>query len=225
MVGSAIPSKRGAGGDMGKKESVKNGTVKKETMLIVAFIALIVGFLGGVIFTSFKLEKDERAHVPGMAGQPVQKKSPSVELMEKIQVLQDETAKNPDNAEAWIQLGNAYFDTDQFDESISAYQKSLALNPNNADVLTDMGVMFRRKGQSEKAVESFDKAIQIDPMHETALFNKGIVLIHDLNDPKGAVASWEKLLELNPMAMAPNQQPVMEMVKRIRETLEGRNKE
>ena len=40
---------------------------------------------------------------------------------------------NPDNNEAWIQLGHVYFDTNKYDQAIAAYEKSLELNLSNAD--------------------------------------------------------------------------------------------
>ncbi len=60
--------------------------------------------------------------------------------------------------------------------------------------------MYRNTEQKEKAIESFDRARQLDPQHEPSRLNKGIVQLFDLNDPQGAIASWEELLRLNPEA-------------------------
>ena len=68
---------------------------------------------------------------------------------------------NPENTEAWIQLGHVYFDTNINDKAIVAYEKSLELNPRNANVLTDLGIMYRRNGQPQKAIEKFDEAIVV----------------------------------------------------------------
>jgi len=121
-------------------------------------------------------------------------------------------AANPSNVAAWISLGNSYFDTAQHEKSIQAYQKALALQPDNANVWTDMGVMYRRAGKPREAVKAFDKAVEVDTKHETSRFNKGIVLMHDLNDINGAIKAWEGLLEVNPVAVAPNGQSVDQMV-------------
>jgi len=76
---------------------------------------------------------------------------------------------------------------------------------------------YRRSGQPRKAIEKFDKAVAVDPKHETARFNKGIVLMHDLGDRDGAIRTWEDLLEINPLAMAGNNQSVDQMVKHYKE--------
>jgi tetratricopeptide (TPR) repeat protein len=78
--------------------------------------------------------------------------------------------------------------------------------------------MYRRAGKPEEAIKAFDRAIAIDPKHEVSRFNKGIVLLHDLNDRGGAIEAWEKLLEINPAATAPNGQPLRELVNRFKQS-------
>jgi cytochrome c-type biogenesis protein CcmH/NrfG len=86
-----------------------------------------------------------------------------------------------------------------------------------------MGVMYRRNGNPKAAVDAFNEAIRIDPKHEVSRFNKGIVLMHDLNDPDGAVETWEKLLEVNPLAMAPGGRSVDELVSAYKKQLREQN--
>jgi cytochrome c-type biogenesis protein CcmH/NrfG len=121
---------------------------------------------------------------------------------------------------AWVHLGHAYFDAGRFTQAITAYRKALALKPENADVWTDLGVMYRRNQQAPEALEAFDQALAVDPSHQAARFNKGIVLIHDLDQRPAGLAAWEKLLETNPLARAPNGQTVAALVAELRRTLE-----
>lgn len=135
------------------------------------------------------------------------------EQSRQIVSLEAEVQKSPRNVEAWTNLGHLYFDTDQPEKAITAYTKSLALAPNNADVLTDLGVMYRRVGKPRDAIASFDQAIQANDKHETSRFNKGIVLLYDLKDQPGAVAAWQGLVAINPMATGPNGKMVSEIIK------------
>jgi cytochrome c-type biogenesis protein CcmH/NrfG len=191
-------------------------TVKKETMWLVASIALVVGFLGGVVFGVYK--SGTGTSVPeSMLSQPAEKEQGvSVESAAQIFKLEKTTTENPDDVAAWTTLGNLYFDTGNYPKAITAYNKALALNPNNANVMTDLGIMYRRNGEPKKAVEAFDKAAKIDPKHETALFNKGIVLMHDLNDLDGAIQAWEELVKRNPAATSPSGQPVKDLVEKLK---------
>ncbi|MBW2411546.1 MAG: tetratricopeptide repeat protein [Deltaproteobacteria bacterium] len=185
--------------------------VKKENVYLACLLSLAVGFFGGVMYGIYQSGPSG----PVQTAAPVQQTPipPSkAKLLNEIAMLEREVAANPSNVDAWIGLGNNYFDTDQYEKSIQAYKKALELNPNNANVWTDMGVMYRRSGRPEEAINAFDNAIEVDPRHETSRFNKGIVLMHDLNDIKGAIAAWEGLLQINPVAVAPSGQSVDQMV-------------
>jgi cytochrome c-type biogenesis protein CcmH/NrfG len=190
--------------------------VRKETFLIVTLLALAVGFFGGVVFAVFKSDSKP----PGQRA-PWQSVAPAKSESDRVAVFERETQANPTNANAWTELGNAYFDSKQFEKSISAYKKSLELNPNNASVWTDLGVMYRRNGKPDEAIKAFDQAIAVDPKHEVSRLNKGIVLLHDLNDINGAIQAWEGLLEVNPIAMAPNGISIDEMLVQLKKQQAG----
>ncbi len=201
---------------MEKKIKTDSKTVKKETMWMVASIALVVGFIGGAVFGVYKTGSDQPIQ-KSMLSQPAEKEQGvSVESAAQIFELEKMTKENPNDAAAWTNLGNLYFDTGNHQKAITAYTRSLELNPNNANVMTDLGVMYRRSGQPKKAIEAFGKAAKIDPKHETALFNKGIVLMHDLNDLDGAIQAWQELVKRNPAATSPTGQPVKDLVEKLK---------
>jgi cytochrome c-type biogenesis protein CcmH/NrfG len=205
---------------MAKQQKTAQGQyVRKETLLMVSLLALAVGFFGGVVFTVFK--SDSKAPVPSA---PVQMGTPAPATggADRIAALERKTQADPGNVNAWTELGNAYFDSKQYEKSINAFRKSLELNPNNANVWTDMGVMYRRSGKPEEAIKAFDQAIAVDPKHEVSRMNKGIVLLHDLNDFDGAIQAWEGLLEVNPLAMAPNGLSIDQMVTQLKKQQAGK---
>ena len=194
----------------------ESGMVKKETMLIVVLIALVVGFLGGIFYSAMKSPSGnvQTASAPPSSSQQQSQSNISDEQARAILSLEQAVAADPTNADAWLQLGNVYYDTGNPPKSIKAYEKYLELRSGgDPNVLTDLGVMYRRNGQPEKAVEAFDKALALDPTHQQSLFNKGIVLRYDMNDRDGAIKAWQELLKINPNAVAPNGKPVSEAIK------------
>lgn len=172
------------------------GKVVTRTSPLLLILALAIGFFAGVALSAWKM-KD-----PGYATTAPQG---NAKLAKMAEALEQQLAENPDNADLLIRLGNTYFDTDQYAKSIDAYNRALALTPGNPHVLTDLGIMYRRNKQPEKAVQSFDAAIAADKTLENAYLNKGIVLVYDLNRRDEAIATWEALREINPLAMAGNQ--------------------
>ena len=166
--------------------------MKKESILIAA-VALIVGVLGGfLIFSISSVGKSQQpAAIPAGSGSPTDYATRIAEA-EKI------VAKDPKNLNAWLSLGNDYFDTEQVQKAIHAYGKVLEIEPNNPNVLTDQGVMFRKVGWYDKAIANFEKASQLDPKHLQSLFNLGIVYAVDMKDHVKARPYWKKILEIDP---------------------------
>lgn len=194
------------------------GYIKTSNMYLVALLTLSIGFLGGVLFSSYRMASitpapQRMSAPPGMSGNaPSANVQMSKQQAETEAALLEATKTTPDNVKAWTQLGHFYFDSGKHAKAIEAYEKSLTLDPNRPDVWTDMGVMYRRLGNPEKAIESFEKALTLNARHEVAMFNKGVVLMHDLEDRKAALASWEALIQVNPNAKAPNGQLIRNMV-------------
>jgi len=201
------------------KETESKGFEKKLTMIGAVLLSLFIGFVGGTIYASFKLASDKKmpqekvaAGNDMLSGQ----QDNSAEFAVKILELEQYLKQHPKDAGAWAQLGHFFFDSNQAANAIEAYKKSLAIEPEKTGIITDLGVMYRRNDQPEKAIEAFDKAIAIDPSFETARFNKGVVLLHDLNDVEGGIRAWEELVEQNPMAMAPNGESVDALVQKMK---------
>ncbi|MDX9786000.1 MAG: tetratricopeptide repeat protein [Desulfobacterales bacterium] len=184
--------------------------VKKETTLLFVFIALGIGFIGGVVFSAFKL--DSTTNLMGVI--PADPHDHAADS--HIAALEETVAKEPNNAAAWIELGNLFFDAQQVEKAIHAYETAVKIQPENADVWTDLGVMYRRKGDAKQALAAFNKAQALDPRHEISLFNAGVVLMHDLHQPQEAKAVWEKLIQVNPAAKTPSGQSVRELVEKIK---------
>ena len=163
--------------------------MKKETILLIG-IALVVGLLIGILVSKGEREKESAA--------PAGTAAPTVNNQDKIRILEGIVAKDPGNRNAWVQLGNSYFDSDQPAKAVEAYGKALAMDPNDPDLLTDQGIMFRRLGWFDRAIANFEKAGQINPAHMQSLFNLGVVYRYDLNDFPKAAEVWTRFLQLNP---------------------------
>ena len=172
--------------------------MKKENALLLIAVAFVVGVVVGVIATV--LYEEQTPVMPTSIKPPA---SPAAQVMnadtqKQISALQSLLKEDPKNQKALIELGNLYFDANQFDPAIQAYSKALELDPKNADVRTDMGIMFRRKGEFDRAIAEFQKAAESDPRHINSRYNLGVVLLHDKGDVKGAIKAWEDFLKVEP---------------------------
>jgi len=184
----------------------------------VAVAALAVGFYLGSVFMDLRQGAQPAAQATAASGQPGQASPAAIppKVAAQIAELEQAVASKPGDQALWVDLGNLYFDAQQPGKAVAAYEKAVVLGPVGADVWTDLGIMHRESGSTQKAVESFDAALKLDPRHENALYNKGVVLLHDAKDRPGALAAWEKLLLLNPMARNPDGKPLRDLVDQLR---------
>jgi tetratricopeptide (TPR) repeat protein len=138
--------------------------------------------------------------VPGAppVGLPSGPMLPSAEAQARINQIESAVLADPKNHDAWVALGNEYFDAHQAQKAVDAYGKALALKADDPNVLTDQGVMYRQLGQFDKALATFQKANKLQPGHVQSLFNMGIVYANDLNRPEEAAKAWNKVLAIAP---------------------------
>ena len=103
-------------------------------------------------------------------------------------------ASDPKNVRANVELGNRLYDAARYAEAIPYYQQAFILDPKNVSVSTDLATALFYAGRPDEALAQFDRSLAIDPKHGQTLFNVGIVRRDGKQDPKGAIAAWERLL-------------------------------
>jgi cytochrome c-type biogenesis protein CcmH/NrfG len=136
----------------------------------------------------------------GQAGQStgaVQSQAPPLD-QGRVQSLQTILASDPQNVNAAIQLGNTYFDAEQWPEAITWYERAVELDPKNPDASTDLGVAYYYSNRPDQALEQFEHSLSVDPRHTKTLLNKGIVLAFGKQDLNAAAAEWQKVVDLAP---------------------------
>lgn len=191
-----------------KKSASSNQAGQKTIWIVVS--SLVIGFFLGMVVGVYRC---------GTLFDPATGKAGDAEsnrLTSEIENLKVAVQKNPADPDSWIRLGNAYFDSDMYEPSIQAYQQALDINPQNANVWTDMGVMYRLSNQPQEAIRAFDKAAEVDPQHVICRVNKGIVLLHDLNDQERAIQAWESALHIDPLATFSSGQSLDEVLSQLK---------
>ena len=115
----------------------------------------------------------------------------------------------------WSQLANAYYEIQDYPQSIEAYNKLISLINDKSGAYQDLGVVYRRNGQFKEAIEAFEKAIAHDPNNIRALFNIGVVQYHDLDDENGAKTTWEKVAKANPDFQLSTGQTIKQLLEKL----------
>ncbi len=115
-----------------------------------------------------------------------------------IQAYQKVIELSPDNAEAFVGLGDARQAKGQYDEAIAEYRKALRLEPESARVHFGLGkIYYNEKQLYHEAVAEYERAIQLD-----AKFVEAYLSLGELYQEKGlyqdAVARYSHVLSLDP---------------------------
>ncbi|HEX6975638.1 MAG TPA: tetratricopeptide repeat protein [Vicinamibacterales bacterium] len=116
----------------------------------------------------------------------------------EIQAYRDILTRDPKNVKAATDLANKLYDAGRFAEAIPYYQQAHALDPKNVSISTDLGTALYYAGRPDEALAQLEISLKTDPTHAQTLFNIGIVKRDGKKDGKGAIAVWQRLLEIAP---------------------------
>jgi cytochrome c-type biogenesis protein CcmH/NrfG len=174
----------------------------------LAVVCLLFGIAGGWFIRGSQTTAPQAGVAPTAvpapgAGSSGAEAQPSPDQMKKMADTQaapllDKLKADPSNPELLANIGNIYYDTQQYPAAIDFYQRSLQAQPSNAGVRTDMATAYWYSGNPDTAITEFNKALTYQPTNANALFNLGIVKWQGKMDVPGAVAAWQKLLDTNP---------------------------
>ncbi len=79
----------------------------------------------------------------------------------EIEDAKEKVRKNPDDAEAHYNLGNAYRESDEYEEAIESYKQAIKINPDFAMAHKNLGFAYSTLGKYEEEIESYKQAIRI----------------------------------------------------------------
>ncbi len=175
---------------------------------VLAVICLLVGIAGGWLIRGSQSPAAAAtetaslpAPAPAMANPGTQMPSPAeMQKMADTQAgpLLEKLKADPNNAGLLANIGNVYYDAQQFATAIDYYQRTLKVEPANAGVRTDMATAYWYTGNADTAIAEFQKSLSYEPNKANTLFNLGIVEWQGKMDIDKAVATWQKLLDTNP---------------------------
>jgi tetratricopeptide (TPR) repeat protein len=182
------------------EEEQPQATWSNGQVYVLAAVCLLSGLLLGYLFRGSSPVEPAPSTVAA-AGTPAggSAEMPSADALATMAAPQLAKLKsNPNDADALIALGNLYYDHQVFDKAIDYYTRGLEIRPGDVNARSDLGTAYWYLGKPESAVQEYEKSLKLDPKHANTLFNLGVVKWQGLKDPKGAIATWKKLLELNP---------------------------
>lgn len=112
----------------------------------------------------------------------------------------DVIAKSPNKARPHYNLGNAYFNADQFDTAIKYYTKATSIDPDYLAPYFNRGNTYNRLGKLKDALQDYEQTIRIEPKFFQGWYNRGVVL-QAFGQKAEAIESYKRVLEIRPNYM------------------------
>jgi len=123
-----------------------------------------------------------------------------------LEFLKRANQLKPDDYGVIVQIGNANFDADKYEEAEKWYTMALGKKPNDVNVRTDLGLtfVFRASPNYDRAIQEFKRTLEMDPNHVQALQNL-TVAYSKKGDLINAKSTLEKLEAVDPTNAAISQ--------------------
>jgi len=118
--------------------------------------------------------------------------------MQRVAGLQKTADAEPSNAGVRVQLGNLFYDAQQYDRAAPWYEAALKLTPKDADVSTDLAFCYYAAGQTDRALTQIDRSLEMNPKHAKTLLNQGVIRAFGKSDLRGAAESWQRVIAVAP---------------------------
>jgi Flp pilus assembly protein TadD len=176
--------------------------MKRETIIFTA-----CGFLLGLTLGSFvigpKIAQSKLAGASVAAEVPAEAPpataatgNPMGTVMQQLGALKAAVAKNPNDADSLVQLGDMYMQAAKFPQAADYLQRALAVK-DDAAVRMDLGICYKQTNQPEKALTEFQRSAAMAPDEWQPLFNEAIALV-DLQRMDEARVVATKLQKMRP---------------------------
>lgn len=106
------------------------------------------------------------------------------------------TERNRNNAEAYYQLANSYFQMFRNKDAVKAYQRAIELKPDHYLAYNNLGTAYHRLGEFKQAINAYESAVRIKPDYSLAIFGLGVVYL-ELKDKDAALEQHKSLAAID----------------------------
>ena len=115
--------------------------------------------------------------------------------------LEQVVADDPRDFEAWTELGNVQFKSEEWGDSRECYQKALQVRPDYLPALLNLGKLRMVREDYEEAIDRLSQATRLDPEQAEAFYLLGEACLQ-IKKGSQAVEYFLQALELEPLKMA-----------------------
>ncbi len=114
-----------------------------------------------------------------------------------ISLWENATAKHPKDALSWSNLGLAYDDLKDYENSAKAYEQAIKVDAGYFDANFNLAVALNKLKRYDDAAKMFSRALELKPDYADAYYGRSQVWMNKNDFPK-AIADIEKYAQMSP---------------------------
>lgn len=118
-------------------------------------------------------------------------------LMSLENIWKQKIAENPNNAEAYANLGAVYQRQNNYTAALQQYEKAESLNPSNVNTRLNLGTLYQAQKEYETAIAAYDTIIDVNPNFKLAYLYKA-QCYRALGNKEAAIQNYKLALNLDP---------------------------
>ncbi|MDX3968162.1 MAG: tetratricopeptide repeat protein [Bradyrhizobium sp.] len=114
-----------------------------------------------------------------------------------IAAASEQIRRDPKDANAYYNRGNAYAARGDTDRAIADYTATIRLDPAHANAYYNRGNGYSSKGDTDRAIADYTATIRLDPAYANAYYNRGNAYSNKGNTDR-AIADYAEAIRLQP---------------------------
>ncbi|KFZ37725.1 cytochrome C biogenesis protein [Shewanella mangrovi] len=180
----------------GQDESF-NEQGKRKSALWPSLMSVAVIIVAGVMYQRLGAYQEMENTAAATPANPHAGMSPEQLMQMRVEMIEQQVAAEPENSQAWFNLGHAYMQAGMFDKSISAFDKVISLVGEHAELLGPKATaLYYKAGQKMIPIvqKLIDRSLALDPHDPSTLLLVGMDAFYTADYQK-AIDSWQKILE------------------------------
>ncbi len=148
--------------------------MRKRTLIVISILGvlgvLIISIIGyhGYWKYQFKKHPDKLKVIEGMTIMTRSLLENEEDLIKAEEIFKEALEINPNNVDAYLNLGFTYRMREMFKEAEDAYKKAIELDPNYTKAHFELGSFYYVQKRYDEATEMFNKALELNPRHKEA---------------------------------------------------------
>jgi tetratricopeptide (TPR) repeat protein len=119
-------------------------------------------------------------------------------LENNLKEARDAAARNPDDLQLQIALGEAHFRLSHYDEALAAFERAIGHESTAAEAYSWMGRVYYHTGPLTKAFDAYRRAAKLDQKCTEAYFGLGLLYLWKVGNNEAAVEVLQEALRHNP---------------------------